>query len=217
MESYNMGRPQLGKHSRTNNPLYGVWNSMCHRCTNPKNTSYSRYGAVGITVCTEWLNSFDAFADWAIANGWEKGLHIDKDIKSKELGITPPMYSPTTCTIVTPRENTLHSTATKFSEKTIQDITCAFDASEDTFAHRQNICEQFNITKKQLGCILARRAGKQLGRGKSGVLTSATKTEILKLRKQGLPFKEIAHMLSINHHTCKSWHGKYMRENPNEL
>ena len=212
-----MGRPQLGKHKRHRTPLYAVWKSMCHRCNSPKNIAYPRYGAIGIKVCDEWLQSFDAFADWALANGWEKGLHIDKDIKSKELGVYPPIYSPETCLIVTPRLNTLNSSSTKFSDDIIKDITRIFDSDEDTFAHRKSICEKFNITKKQLGCILARRAGKQLGRGKSGVLTSATKTRLLELRKQGVPFKKIATLLGINYHTCKSWHGKYMRENPNEL
>ncbi len=212
-----MGRPQLGKHKRHRNPLYNVWKSMCHRCTSPKNNAYSRYGAIGIKVCNEWLESFDAFAEWALSKGWEKGFHIDKDIKSKELGIYPPIYSPETCLVVTPRLNTLNSTSTKFSDDTIKEITAMFGGTEDTFTHRQAICEKFSITRKQLGCILARRAGKQLGRGNSGVLTSATKTKLLELRKQGLPFKEIATLLNINYYTCKSWHGKYMRENHNEI
>lgn len=214
---FKMGRRQLGKHKSHRNPLYGTWNSMRHRCNNPKNIAYPRYGALGVKVCDEWLESFDAFADWALANGWEQGLQIDKDIKSKELGIYPPIYSPETCSVVTPRVNNLNSTATKFSDDTIKDITRMFDSNEDTFAHRESICEKFNLTKKQLGCILARRAGKQLGRGRSGVLTTETKQKLLELRKQGLPFKEIANLLNINYNTCRSWHGKYMRENPNEL
>lgn len=212
-----MSKPQKGRHKRDGNPLYGVWGSMCHRCTSPKNIAYPRYGGVGITVCSEWLNSFDIFADWALANGWEKGLQIDKDIKSKELGINPPTYSPDTCTVVTPRVNSLHSSATKFSDETVNAIVSMFDAHEDTFEHRQNVCKKFNLTKKQLGCTLARRANKQLGRGKSGVLTSIIRTQLLDLRSQGLPFKDIANQLNINYHTCKSWHGKHIREMGNEL
>lgn len=212
-----MPKPQMGRHKRDGNPLYGVWRSMCHRCTSTKNVAYPRYGGAGITVCSEWLNSFDTFADWAIANGWGKGLHIDKDIKSKELGIVPPVYSPSTCTVVTPRINNLHSSATKLSDEVVDAIVSMFDAHEDTFEHRQNVCKKFNLTKKQLGCTLARRANKQLGRGKSSVLTSTVRTQLLDLRSQGLPFKDIANQLNINYHTCKSWHGKYTREMGNEL
>jgi hypothetical protein len=34
---------------------------MKARCTNPKNKHYALYGARGISVCKEWLNSFQSF------------------------------------------------------------------------------------------------------------------------------------------------------------
>ena len=198
-------------------PLRNVWRSMCHRCTNPKNTTYNRYGGKGITVCVEWLNSFDSFAYWALANGWQQGLHIDKDIKSKKLGIYPPIYAPETCSIVTPRINSLNASCTKFSEDAIQEIVAYFDSSEDTFQHRKRVCEHFAISPIQLKGLLARRAGKRLGRGKSGVLTSDIKKQLIALRSQGKPFKDIATILGINYFTCKAWHAKYMRNNSYEL
>lgn len=48
------------------------------RCYNPKNPSYLRYGPRGITVCTEWAEDVDAFVRWAIANGWKRGLSLDR-------------------------------------------------------------------------------------------------------------------------------------------
>lgn len=42
-------------------PEYAVWNSMIHRCTNPKMDSYPDYGGRGIKVCERWRNSFEAF------------------------------------------------------------------------------------------------------------------------------------------------------------
>lgn len=41
--------------------LYGVWSGMKQRCYNKKNRAFSHYGAKGIIVCPEWLNSFDTF------------------------------------------------------------------------------------------------------------------------------------------------------------
>lgn len=34
---------------------------MRHRCRNPKNPFYKKYGAKGITVCDDWYDSFAAF------------------------------------------------------------------------------------------------------------------------------------------------------------
>ena len=36
---------------------------MKYRCTNPNSHKYPRYGGRGITVCDEWLESFQAFYD----------------------------------------------------------------------------------------------------------------------------------------------------------
>jgi len=43
---------------------YNTWVAMRHRCMNPKNSAYSRYGGKGITVCPEWADGetgFEAF------------------------------------------------------------------------------------------------------------------------------------------------------------
>jgi hypothetical protein len=45
------------------------------------------------------------FIEWGIANGWKPGLEIDKDIKAKELGVEPLLYSPERCKFVTVKEN----------------------------------------------------------------------------------------------------------------
>lgn len=38
-------------------PEYQCWHSMIRRCTWTGDKDYYRYGAVGITVCTQWLTS----------------------------------------------------------------------------------------------------------------------------------------------------------------
>lgn len=40
---------------------YSTWATMRQRCTNPRNPKWARYGGRGITVCDEWLNSFEQF------------------------------------------------------------------------------------------------------------------------------------------------------------
>lgn len=205
-----MPRPQLGKHSRRTK-LSSRYRSMIQRCTNPACKSYPRYGGRGVTVCSEWLESYDAFADWALANGYEDGLELDKDILSAKLGINPPIYSPHTCMFITTRDNVLNSTSTKFTDEQVLEIVTEFDSAPDTFEHRAYIKNKYGLVNKQLGCLLARRAGKKLGRGKSGVLLPNVKQEIIRLHDEGFKFPIIAEKLGINYNTCKAWHAKYRR------
>ena len=58
-------------HGESGSRLYAIWNNMRERCRNPKTREYHRYGGRGIKVCDEWLNDFQAFYDWAIANGYD--------------------------------------------------------------------------------------------------------------------------------------------------
>ena len=36
------------------------------------------YGERGIEVCNEWKNDFQSFYDWAINNGYNENLTIDR-------------------------------------------------------------------------------------------------------------------------------------------
>ena len=59
-------------HGQCLSRLHGVWKGMKERCSNPQHNRYHRYGGRGITVCDEWRNDFQAFYDWAMANGYNK-------------------------------------------------------------------------------------------------------------------------------------------------
>lgn len=58
--------------------LYRIWAAMKQRCYNPKRTRFEYYGGRGITVCSEWKNSFKAFENWALTNGYRDNLSIDR-------------------------------------------------------------------------------------------------------------------------------------------
>ena len=70
----------LHGHARKGNvhPLNALWRLMRQRCSNPNRDHYQRYGGRGIRVCSEWNQSFESFMDWALNNGWEPGLEIDR-------------------------------------------------------------------------------------------------------------------------------------------
>lgn len=57
--------------------LYRLWESIKARCYNPKRKDYNNYGGRGITICKEWF-CFDAFKNWALENGYNPGLEIDR-------------------------------------------------------------------------------------------------------------------------------------------
>jgi len=58
-------------------PVYWVWHGMLQRCKNPNDKRYKYYGGRGITVCDEWHDA-EKFIGWAVLNGWEKGLTLDR-------------------------------------------------------------------------------------------------------------------------------------------
>lgn len=62
---------------QTNKGIYWAWKAMKQRCLNPKCQAYHNYGARGITVCNEW-KAFEPFCDWALNNGYQKGLDLDR-------------------------------------------------------------------------------------------------------------------------------------------
>lgn len=71
-------REVISKHNMTNTAIYSAWQSMKNRCENPNAQEYRRYGGRGIRVCDEWSNNSEAFIEWALANGWERGLSLDR-------------------------------------------------------------------------------------------------------------------------------------------
>lgn len=64
--------------SKTKRKIYSIWQHMKARCYDPTNSRYYCYGQRGITVCDEWKNDFGVFYEWAITNGYQRGLSIER-------------------------------------------------------------------------------------------------------------------------------------------
>lgn len=74
---------------------YNSWAAMIDRCYRPTSTSWSRYGAVGITVCDRWRRSFDLF----LSDMGDRPVGKTLDRKDGRGN-----YQPGNCRWATPRE-----------------------------------------------------------------------------------------------------------------
>jgi|ERR1700748_130697 len=90
-------------HGLSHHPLYNIWVGMRNRCYYHKHNRSKIYAGKGIIVCEEWKNDFKAFYDWAIANGWQQGLTIDRMENSGN-------YTPKNCRFRTPQQQSRNRT-----------------------------------------------------------------------------------------------------------
>lgn len=86
------------KHGLSKHPLYNCLSQIVIRCYCEHRHDYKYYGGRGVTVCDEWRKSFLTFYDWAISNGWQKGLQLDRIDTLKG-------YSPDNCRWTTSKVN----------------------------------------------------------------------------------------------------------------
>ena len=66
------------KHNLWQSKLYNRWHLIKNRCYNKNYNRYKDYGGRGIRVCDEWKNDFKTFYDWAINNGYNDKLTLDR-------------------------------------------------------------------------------------------------------------------------------------------
>ena len=66
------------KHNGKGTRLYRIWAGIKNRCNNPNADAYKNYGGRGITICNEWENDFINFRNWALENGYNDNLSIDR-------------------------------------------------------------------------------------------------------------------------------------------
>ena len=125
--------PRMGKYKAnwSHGKLRQKYTAMIERCYNPQSTGYYNYGARGITICDEWLKSPQAFNDWAINNGYEEGLSIDRIDNYKG-------YCPENCRWVTNRFNAVHRRAVVYMtidgvENTLADWSRLFGYARSFF------------------------------------------------------------------------------------
>lgn len=88
------GQTVGGTHSR----IYRIWAGMKGRCKHNDNYSH-------VNVCEDWL-IFENFRDWAIANGYNDGLSLDRIASSGD-------YRPCNCRWATKETQMINRAVTK--------------------------------------------------------------------------------------------------------
>ena len=106
------------------------------RCYNQNHKDYSRYGAVGLNICDAWYgkNGIGTFVDWAINNGYNDSLTIDRIDGTQG-------YSPENCRWVTTKQQNLNRSTNHLLEyngeiKTIKEWADIAGIRKDTFRRR---------------------------------------------------------------------------------
>lgn len=61
-------------HGESGTRLHNIWTLMLARC---RDLSNKDYGGRGISVCSHW-QTFENFRDWAVSNGYQDDLSIDR-------------------------------------------------------------------------------------------------------------------------------------------
>lgn len=90
------------KDGRKGTRLYRIYRNMLSRCNNPRVRSYARYGGRGIIVCKEWKDNFSTFRDWALSNGYNDELTLDRINNEGN-------YEPDNCRWATYQEQSLNT------------------------------------------------------------------------------------------------------------
>lgn len=185
----------MDKHSR----LSSIYRSMKNRCYNPKSVNYKWYGAKGITVCEEWLNKertsvagtcikniskgFLAFKVWALTNGYEDGLTLDRIDGNKG-------YCPENCKWVTMKEQNNHTEHNHF---------CTYNGKTKTI---KQWCEELNLNySKTVQRILCgwtvEKAFETENDPRSKMITYKNKTQPLAswCKELGLNYSTVFHRL----------------------
>lgn len=89
---------RLRTHGLSDHRLYKIHHGMKQRCYNSNTKAYPRYGGRGIVIEEPWLSDASSFIDWALKEGWKRGLHVDR------LDNDGP-YAPWNCRVVTCKVN----------------------------------------------------------------------------------------------------------------
>jgi hypothetical protein len=134
-------------HKRSKTRLYRIWSGMRSRCKYSNLPEYMDYGGRGIKVCDEWENNSSNFFEWAINNGYDDHLQIDrKDVNGD--------YCPENCRWITMQENMQNMRSNKANPSIVLQIRYIH---KNTKQSHSSISEMFNMSRTNVTNIINRK------------------------------------------------------------
>lgn len=127
--------------------LYNIWALMKSRCSNTNNKDFINYGGRGIKICPEWmdkLKGFINFRDWAIQNGYNELLQIDRIDNNGN-------YEPNNCRWVTIKENSWNRRTNKLSFEIANRIR---KEHQENLITRKELSIKYKVTKSLIDQIV---------------------------------------------------------------
>ena len=89
-----------------NQRLKSIFNSMKERCYNTNRKDYNNWGGKGIKICDKWIENPKTFERWALDNGYNDKLTIDRIDSNGD-------YCPENCRWITLEDNAKYKSTTR--------------------------------------------------------------------------------------------------------
>lgn len=140
---------------KPNKMLYKTYYNIRTRCYNNKSNRFMYYQGKGVTLCDEWQHNYKAFEHWALNNGYQAGLTIDRINVNKG-------YSPDNCRWVDKYEQANNKTnnimfVVAQYKTSLRHLCECFDinyksAMDWFYKHHRNISAMIKYLRTKTGC-----------------------------------------------------------------
>ena len=141
------------KDGRSQEKLYHILASIKDRCSNFNSKDFIYYGGRGISVCPEWTNDYAKFRDWALENGYQEGLEIDRED-------TNGNYSPENCRWIIHEENMRNIRYSKIENiEQANEIRTLYNSGYYT---QKQLAEKYNVNQSTISKIIKNKLWKNI-------------------------------------------------------
>ena len=137
------------KHGMNNSPEFQSWRSMKKRCAGTKEKDRRIYVARGITICPQWVNSFEQF--YSDMGPRPKGTSLDRIDNDKG-------YFPGNCRWATPTQQARNSRVPKLSERK----AVAVRAMRDAGVSLSKIAGLFGVDRSTIVSVVQGKTWKEI-------------------------------------------------------